>query len=583
MLLSKKGNLRLSGLSFYNMYILEELKSKISVALDLSEAIFYYPPNSALGDLSLACFEVAKKTGKKPAEISAEWAEKLEKNVELKKYFLEIKMSGPYLNFFISHEYLAKKLIREVCRFSGRYGFNDSGRQRKVMVEYSNGNTHKEYHVGHLRNIAYGDAVNKLLSANGYISIPVSYINDFGIHVAKTIWNWQRKASYAERPEKKGYLLGKCYAEASRELAANPEHKEEVGKIMSEIEGRCGKNYELWRKSRQWSIDYFNSIYKELNVRFQEIFYESELILAGLDLVQEFTEKNILERSEGALIANLEKYDLGVLPIIRSDGTALYPVADLALASEKFKRYKLDESIYVVDVRQSLHFKQLFKVLELVGYNQPFRHLTYDFVTLPDGMMASRTGKVITYQELRDKLIEKLISETTRRRPEWSTVKIKHVAENLAVSTMKFEMLKVGAEKIITFNIEEALRFDGYTACYLQYGYARLRSIIRKGGFRCFSFVADFGLLSERKERELLVKIAQYPEIISAAMTKYNPSELAKYLFELVQLFNDYYHDVNILKAAKKTRCARIKLIKAVSIVLKNGFSILGIEALERM
>jgi arginyl-tRNA synthetase len=272
-----------------------------------------------------------------------------------------------------------------------------------------------------------------------------------------------------------------------------------------------------------------------------------------------------------------------VLPIIRSDGTALYPVADLALASEKFKRYKLDESIYVVDVRQSLHFKQLFKVLELVGYNQPFRHLTYDFVTLPDGMMASRTGKVITYQELRDKLIEKLISETTRRRPEWSTVKIKHVAENLAVSTMKFEMLKVGAEKIITFNIEEALRFDGYTACYLQYGYARLRSIIRKGGFRCFSFVADFGLLSERKEKELLVKIAQYPEIISAAMTKYNPSELAKYLFELVQLFNDYYHDVNILKAAKKTRCARIKLIKAVSIVLKNGFSILGIEALERM
>lgn len=364
------------------MYILEDLKAKIVSALKMDKANFSYPPNQALGDLSLACFEAAKKNQKNPAEFAAGLAEELKEKEELKKYFSDVKAAGPYVNFFISPEYLAVMIVGQVKKEKSAYGFNQGGEGKRVMIEYSNGNTHKEYHVGHLRNISYGDAVNHLLSANGYKSIPVSYINDFGIHVAKTIWNWQWNPKYRESSEDKGYLLGKCYAEASQLLEENPEGKTEVGKIMKEIESRSGAEYELWKETRQWSIDYFASIYKELGVRFQETFYENEVIDGGLKLVEELTAKGILRKSEGALIADLEQYGLGVLPVIRTDGTALYPVADLSLASEKFKKYDLFSSIYVVDVRQSLYFKQLFKVLELIGYKQPLVHLTYDFVTL---------------------------------------------------------------------------------------------------------------------------------------------------------------------------------------------------------
>lgn len=196
-------------------------------------------------------------------------------------------------------------------------------------------------------------------------------------------------------------------------------------------------------------------------------------------------------------------------------------------------------------------------------------------------MMSSRTGNVITYKELRDKLYAKLSEETGSRHKDWTAERIKEVAMALTIATIKFEMLKVSADKIITFNIEEAARFDGYTACYLQYGYARLKSIVRKEGFSLRS--ADPNLLQEPKEKGLLIKLAKYPEAIASAGEKYNPSEVAKYLFELVQLFSDYYHEINILKAEPKIRKARLALIKTIAQTLRNGFDILGLKALEEM
>ena len=565
------------------MVILEALKQKIQKELVLDQAIFSYPPSLELGDLSLACFDLAKKREKNPTTLASELAVDLNNRIELKKYFLNIKAFGPYLNFFIKPEYLADKVVTEIKKEKDSYGFNDFGAGKRIMIEYSNGNTHKEYHVGHLRNISYGDTVNRLLSANGFKSIPVSYINDFGIHVAKTIWGWNRDKSYQESLEPRGYLLGKCYAAASQELESHPELKGEVTKIMKNIESRNGADYNLWQVSRQWSIDYFASIYKELGVEFKQIYYENEVVDDGLKLVEELKKKEILKLSEGAIIADLEQYNLGVLPVIRTDGTALYPVADLALASLKFKTYNLDESIYVIDVRQSLYFKQLFKILELTGYRPAVFHLGYDFVKLPSGMMSSRTGNIITYQELKDKIFFKLKEETRNHHADWTNERVNKTAQSLTISTIKFEMLKVGADKVITFNIDEALKFDGYTACYLEYGYARLKSIVRKDKFRLFANRIDFGELTESKEKELLIKVAKYPEIIKLARLKYNPSELTRYLFELVQLFNDYYQEINILKSENGKRSARLELIKTVAQVINNGFKILGMESLEEM
>jgi arginyl-tRNA synthetase len=562
---------------------LDNIKRQINKELKLQEAIFSYPPNISLGDLSLACFELAKSQKKSPVDLAAELALTLMKQPKLKKYFTEIKAVGPYLNFYINRSYLANRVINSIKRSKKHYGQNSLGRNRKVMIEYSNGNTHKEYHVGHLRNVSYGDAINHLLSINGYKSIPVSYINDFGIHVAKTIWNWQRDKKFKESQEDKGYLLGKCYSEASKELAEHPEYKEAVVDIMKSIEGREGASYILWQETREWSIRYFDSIYRDLGIKFVHIFYENEFVEAGLKLVAELIKSGKLVKSEGAIIANLEKYGLGILPVIRTDGTALYPVADLALAQEKFKKYNVAESIYVIDLRQSLYFQQLAKICELLGYKQKLKHLGYDVVTLPGGMMSSRTGNIITYEDLKTKIFEKLTNETKKRHEEWTNDRVRQVAWNLTVSTIKFEMLKVSPDKIITFNIEESLRFDGYTACYLQYGYARLKSIVRKEEWSLFASSVDTGKLKELKEKELLIKLARYPEIIRLAGEKYNPSELTKYLFELVKLFNDYYHEINILKAEPKLRRARLALIKAVAQVLSNGFNVLGLKIVEEM
>ncbi|MCK4553836.1 arginine--tRNA ligase, partial [Candidatus Parcubacteria bacterium] len=438
------------------------LKKKLVQASDL-----VFPPNSNFGDLSLPCFELAKKLNKTATETE-EW---LVSEIEVDDVIVATKAIGPYLNFTCNKAYLAKSVIEQIQQEGNEYGRNKTGKNKKVMIEYSNVNTHKEYHVGHLRNICYGDSVVKILSANGFKTIPVSYVNDFGIHVAKTLWCYQKfyKSSYAptdsvqladlvgkKDSEDKGQFLGKVYTRACKELEKNPTAKELVTFLMKKIESRKGAEYKLWQKTRKWNIDQFNKIYKELGVKFDHIFYESEFIDKGRKIVEDLYAEHFLTKSQGAIIVNLEKYDLGVLLFLRSDGSALYPVADLPLAIEKFKKHKLDKSIYVVDVRQGLYFKQLFKVLELlftkdtkclighlVSEMPELVHLGYEFVKLPSGMMSSRTGQVITYEDLREQAMKKAIHETKKRHKNWSAKKVEQVANTIVNGAIKFEMIKV--------------------------------------------------------------------------------------------------------------------------------------------
>ncbi len=595
------------------------------------------PPNPEFGDLSMPCFSLFKAFGtlrsvpnapRSPAE-TASW---MVGEMGQSSVVSSVKAAGPYLNFILNKNYLIQNVIKEIEGKKEEYGENKIGKNKKVMIEYSNANTHKEYHVGHLRNICYGDAVNKILSANGYKSIPVSYINDFGIHVAKTLWAYEEfylrehlnagcgapaprhpsrlkpeesngagapsatvgyQFSAAEKSNK-GRFLGQVYVRAARELEKNETAKRLVAMMMKKIESRSGAEYKLWEKTRQWSIAQFDKIYKELGVKFERIFYENEVIDKGMELVGKLYEKGILTKSDGAIIADLNEYDLGVLVFLRSDGTALYPVADLALAEEKFKKYKLDNSIYVVDIRQGQYFKQLFKVLELMGHKQEMKHLGYDFVKLPSGMMSSRTGNVVTYEELREQAIEKAVGETKKRHKDWSIGKIKQAAGAIVNGAIKFEMIKVGANQPITFDIDKALRFEGYTAAYLQYTYARIQSINKKTKNPPYAKTSEdkqknkktninFNNLAKNKEGKLVIKLAKYPDVVLRAGENYDPSEIAKYLFELGQAFNDYYHSVPVLKAEQEIREARLTLINAVARVIENGLGLLGIKVVEEM
>ncbi len=548
-----------------------------TASVGTSDLIF--PPKPEFGDLSLPCFQLAKKL-KKTATETAEW---LVSEIEVDDVIVATKAIGPYLNFTFNKTYLAKDVIGQIIREKDEYGRNKTGKGKSIMIEYSNVNTHKEYHVGHLRNICYGDAANKILSANGYKAIPVSYVNDFGIHIAKTLWCYQKFYKNKELPNNKGMFLGKVYARACKELEKNPTAKELVTFLMKKIESRKGAEYKLWQKTRKWNIDQFNKIYKELNIEFDYIFYESEFIDKGRKIVEDLYAKRFLTKSQGAIIVNLEKYDLGVLLFLRSDGSALYPVADLPLAMEKFKKYKLDKSIYVVDARQGLYFKQLFKTLELLGYKKEMLHLGYEFVKLPDGMMSSRTGKVITYEDLREQAMKKAIRETKKRHKTWSAKKVEQVAEKLVNGAIKFEMIKIGAGQVIAFDINQALRFDGFTAAYLQYSYARINSISKKSEVRSKKLKIEYNNLKEKKEHELVMKLAKYPAVVEQAGINYDPSEIAKYLFDLGQLFNDYYHSVPVLKSKKEVRGARLALISSVSQVIFNGLGLLGIEVAQEM
>jgi len=630
------------------MYVWEKIKLEIIANINeiLGENLataedLIIPPNPEFGDLGIALFGLAKKIKTLPVSRGASHpslegtpqsiSDHILNSIKYNDVIIGAKAAGPYLNFFLNKKNLAENVIAEIDAKKEKFGQNNSAltlplRQaqgkpsappkadkggaatpevsgfnnplnrgdlkKKIVLEFSNGNTHKEFHVGHLRNICYGDAVTKILNAGGAEAIPVSYINDFGIHVAKTLWdldayvkenlNGKKLDDFSET--EKGYLLGKIYVDASNKEKDNPIATQMIGGWKQKIEAREGEEYALWQKTRLWSIANFAAVYADLGVKFTDTLYESELVDEGKKIVEELLAKNILKKSEGAIIADLSDYKLDVLVFVRSNGTATYSVADLALAREKERRYSPDESIVIVDIRQELYFKQLFKILELSGAKEKFLHLGYDFVKLTSGMMSSRTGNVITYQELKEQLLAKCEAETKKRHEDWDEEKIKSNAIKIGLGAAKFEMLKVGAKSIITFDIEKALALEGYTSAYIHYAYARIQSILRKIKNEKLEIRnIDFTKLSETKEIELVKKLAIYPEIVIKASVEYDPSVIAKYVYELAQLLNDYYHSVPVLQAEEEIKNARLALLSSVAQVIKNGLSLLGIETVDEM
>lgn len=565
---------------------MENIKNKILKVLNkkfekeiLSISDFTYPPNNEMGDLSLPCFKLSKELGRTPAEISQSLVKEFKDSLEGVQSLVS---AGPYLNFFLDKTKLFKNNYEKLLKEKENFGTSKQKKKKRVMVEFSNLNTHKETHVGHLRNIFYGDAVSRVLKANGFDVIPVSYINDFGVHVAKTIWAYNEFYKRTLVPKNRGAFLGEVYVRAVKELKDNEVGKGMVSFIMKKIESREGEEYRLWQETRQWSIEQLSELYKELGVNIEHTFYESEFIDEGKKQVEKMLAQGILKKSEGAIIADLEEYGLGVMLFIRSDGTALYPVADVPLAKYKIEKYKLDESIYVVDNRQKLNFKQLFKVLELIGYKQKFVHLDYDFVTLPSGAMSSRDGNTVTYEEFKENALKKSFEETKKRHPDWPEYKTKEVSKKIIFGAMKFEMLKVGSDQIITFDIDKAIRFEGYTAAYIQYSYARIASILRKGDDFLGAKI-DFSLLKEEKEKNLIIKIAKYEDAIKKSGEDYNPADIAKYLFELSQNLNDYYHSTQIIKSEEEYKKSRLALVYLAQQIIKNGLSLLGVEVMEEM
>jgi len=557
--------------------VLQEIKTAVGNGFSPAVSELTNPPECAMGDIAFPCFVLAKKLQKNPNEIATEIAAK----IGPKDCIARVQAQGPYVNFTLSSSF-GTCVLKEIHEKKEAYGCSVTGEGKRLMVEYANLNTHKDVHIGHLRNLFLGQTLVRILQASGYEVIPVAYINDLGAHVAKSIWAIEKFHREEVVPkEKRMDFLRNVYTEATKAVAENPSYQAEVSQVFRALEERNGPSVKIWEETWQWSVDFLNEVYDELGLTLEKWYFESELIAKTKKLIEELIQKGIVVQSQGAWIVDLEKEKLGVNLLVKTDGTLLYNAKDLALAMKKEEDAHPMKSIYIVDARQSHALQQLFATLTRMKFDHELFHLSYEFVTLSDGAMASRTGNVIRYEAFRDQLIEQARGATQDRHPMWKQKRVETVARGIAFAAMRFGMLRQDVEKKIVFDYQEALSFDGFSGPYLLYTYARIRSVRKKAG-RAKPVLSAEALIDPR-EHQLIVHLAKYPELLFELSQSYEVSQLAHYIFGLAKLFSEYYNDVHILTEDKKISAQRLGLMCAVEQVFRNGLTLMAIDLIEEM
>lgn len=561
----------------------KEIKSLLVAAGVKGEIELTTPPNPEMGDFAFPCFGISKERKISPKDA----AEQVKSKIEGKKSnFVErVEVAGSYVNFYLHTGEVAASVLKKIKKENKKYGANQSGKGRKVLIEYPSNNTHKEFHIGHLRNVCIGNTLVQLYEKSGYKVYPVNYLNDFGNHVAKCLWGLLKFHKNEKQPENRQKWLGDIYAEASGKVKDNPEFGKEVADLQKRLEEHDPDLWPLFMETREWSIEKFQELFKQLGVKHQAVFYEKDLKDKGQKMVDDLLLKGVAEVGEGgAIIIDLNKYNLDIALLRKSNGAGLYLTSDLPLAVEKFKKFNVDESIVVTGTEQNFYFKQLYKILELIGFNKKLTHIGYGLVNLKEGKMSSRLGNVILYEDLFDEVYEKLKTESKQRHADWNEKKINQTAGVLAMAALKFDMQKHEAAKNITFDIKEATAFDGFTGPYILYVIARINSILQKSAKSNFLRSVKFDLLNKPEEKQLLLFLARYEEAVAEALREYNPSTITRYCFDLAQQFNNFYTKHSILNAENKDLVtARLQLSEAVKSVLENALGLLTIDTVEEM
>ena len=548
------------------------------------------PPNPKLGDYALPCFSFSKSLRRSPALIASELADKLQKYLLPNAPFTLIQARGPYLNFTISAAAVAEAVLPDI--FHGNYFKEPSSIKReRVMIEYSQPNTHKGFHVGHLRNVALGDSLCRIYLYNGYDVVGANYIGDIGSHIAKCLW-YLRNHNTADPPENyRGEWLGELYANAVRKLeAAEGQEKisfqDELSQLLQKIDAKDAEIYEDWETTREWSMKDFHEIYEWLDLKFDYFFYESEVDEEGRQIVIEGEKNGIFKKSEGAIGIDLEAEGLGFFMLLKSDGNTLYSTKDLALARQKFDNFDVKRSIYVVGAEQTLHFKQVFATLKRMGYKQAEQcfHLPYALVMLPEGKMSSREGNVILFSQLRKEIVESIQStHLEEHRKDWSRKELDEISQKIAVAAIKYGMLNQDSNKNIVFSMDDWLVSEGDTGTYLVYAYVRIRSIGRKIS-RKVSADVDFSLLSHPNEKKLLRQMLDFNKTVFNAGEQFRPSLLARMLYEFSKDFSRAYNTCSVMHAeTEQLQAVRLLLFHCVAETLQQGLNLLGITPPERM
>lgn len=557
------------------------IKAEFSIETPIEDLYFLITetPNKEMGHFAFPCFSLSKTLRKGPPQI----ASLLQKRIESSPLgnFLA---TGPYLNLTING--LA---LNDVLKT-----INNSlvKKPETIMFEYSQPNTHKELHVGHMRNLCLGNALVRLNRAIGHKVIATTYPGDVGTHVAKTLW--YLKNHYHEKwPDADlGTWLGKMYTLANNKLEdelgteKEAKNRSELTAILKELEEKKGPFFEMWKKTREYSLELFKETYKWADIEFDRWFFESEVDSESLLLAKKYYEEGKLTLSDGAIGMDLSAENLGFCLLIKSDGTGLYATKDIMLAQKKFSEFGLDRSIYLVDKRQAFHFQQVFKVLEKLGFPhaKDCYHLEYDFVELPSGAMSSRKGNIVPLKDLIHQMEATITANYLEKyRGTWSDSEIAQAAKLIAEGAIKFGMIRLDNNKKIVFEMSEWVKLDGETGPYLQYVHARISSLLEKQGFAPNDKI-DASLLTKPVELELIAKLTRFNDTVLISANQFKTGTLCSYLYDLGKLFNQFYIECPIGKADnEELKKARLSLAHTTKVVMNKGLSLLGITAPNRM
>jgi len=530
-------------------------------------------------------------------QIAAEVAEFLGTPPE----FNRVEAVKGYLNlYFVASEY-AQKVVDAVLEQAEDYGRGAPIAER-VMVEYAQPNTHHSFHIGHFRNAVLGEVLARLVEFAGFDTIRASYPGDIGLGVITVLWIYQ-KFYQGQEPQgihERGQWLLKLYTEATQMLEPKADESPEEKARREAYDAERRELYRkwdagdpqvraLWMETRAWSLEELGAILEMLDIHIDVWFFESEVDELAKSIVEELIELGIAndERPDGPVLVRIdeklglkkEKYRTNI--ILRSDGTTLYLTKDLALAKVKFEVYHVDRSIYVIDVRQSLHMQQTFKILELWGFEQAQKchHLGYGFVSLPEGAMSARRGRVVLFKDVADEAVRRVLAEIEQKNPGMPAVKRQEVAQQVGLGALTYAMLSVDNNKDIVFEMDEALNFDGNTGPYIQNAYVRANSILKKAEGEIPEEI-QFSYEITAHELQLIDLISRFPSAVQQAALEYRPLVMANYAYDLANSFHSFYHAVPVLQSeVETTKKARLRLVAATRQTLANTLRLLDISA----
>lgn len=560
----------------YKSYIAERLAAEGVSAREIAESIAV-PPDPAMGDFALPCFKFAKVMRKSPVAI----AEELKNAYPTDEVIGEVSAVNGYLNFKVNRRGLAEDVLLRIFKEGARYGASDLGAGKTVCIDYSSVNIAKPFHIGHLSTTVLGGALYRIFNFLGYHAVGINHLGDYGTQFGKLISAYKRWGKKDEVEKGGIHAINALYVRFNEE--ADEEMEREARENFRLIESGDKEANELFEWFKSLTLAYVKTIYERLHITFDSYLGERFYTDKMQPVVDELKEKGLLKESEGAQIVDLEPYGMPPCLILRSDGASLYATRDLAAAIYRKNTYDFDKCLYVVAYQQNLHFKQFFKVLELMGkeWAKDLVHVAYGMVSLEDGAMSTRKGKVVWLEDVITKCVEKAYAVIDEKNSALENKR--EVAEKVGVGAVVFGALYNNKIKDITFSYDKALNFDGETSVYVQYTCARAASVLAKARAEGYAWSAEDVSEPCPQEFELLKTLGEFPETVRAAAEKYEPSYVARFCVDSAQKFNKFYFDCKILQAEEGVRAFRLALTEATLTVLTNALTLLGIGVPEKM